>query len=1327
MNEDINQLLKLFQQITARPEQEWQALLEQLTHEQPRMREQLEALLRARLEPDSLLDQTSHFAISSSEPATKSPPSSEADQHVASYSHVANHSTTYDMRDVKPDVVFGGRYRLIEKIGEGGMGEVWVARQSEPVKRAVAVKFIKSGMDSKSVLSRFEAERQALAMMDHPNIAKVLDGGLMPGGQPFFVMELVKGVPITEFCDRRKLSPEKRLELFVPVCQAIQHAHQKGIIHRDIKPSNVLVALFDDIPVPKVIDFGIAKATGGGLSEQSVHTVFGGIVGTPQYMSPEQAMLNNLDVDTRSDVYSLGVLLYELLAGAPPFSQLELAKAGVLEILRVIREEEPPRPSAKLSSSQLIATLSANRSYEPERLTKLLRSELDWIVLKALEKDRSNRYESAQSFAMDILRYLAGEQVLAHPPTLAYRFRKVAHRNRGLLTALAAVLLAMVAGLAGTTWQMFRANREAARAVIEANNARQAKEEAEDALISGLLRPLGSGGLEDGSVARMAIEDIATLESQELKLKILDRAIRTPHIADRLPTQMAWILQACVGLNISTNENAGENALAIFRDVSLEHRIRYAALSCLNELDAISVLGIDEFMRYLNEAPEERKAGVWESLVWVNMRDNRDGLVKFLVESTTGKHGERVAEFAAKELEVIASKDSVFADEIFQQLEEPSLKIKFTAYTNSGDPSLSARLLAYCSLISDLERRGVSIKQLDVTQVTDFWQCLSKSDDSAFQVGIQLVLKQLVEGSIALSESFLTSNATSLYKVADRLSSEQAAAFWSLLSKDVSSLYGFGPGRGDAVIGVALCELGRKLSAEDAVRQYQLLSDRMTNDPRYGTIANSLQGIAGVLSVPDYPDPNTVAATMLNYLPKSDLGYVRNACWLSLASNASKIDPELRRQAASMIQADLNVQLQFGEFDRPEALLDVLIRFQDAGTELDLDSLLTLIVNDYVQAEGVSEQQVAFGLKALKLMKPASRMHLARRYLDEIHDPSWNAYNWNGTALETSLLSELALEQQEALVEAVSKFWERNAGRSWNSDGSESGISTASLIRGWPEPKRRSVIGTLLMILRGQSRLGPDELATKSPPHAGTLRCLIDSFDDMDEEQKRSFLILVSRDGYGDLDIGPDQRTKLFNAMSVDMLRTCWENFVANQKDLGAAVFSENGPPEQLALLGAVRAQKDRAAFVVDFLRLVEGLDGVGFTDLMNVIPRFKLQLNRAEYQPIASAANRFLSEGIVRAELIALADDPQLLASLLRRVDCVTDLRASVLARLEQLAFPEKSTSSETSLAFWNSETYQTAFAQPRMHFRSLRDFMLWNQARPAGERWLSTNSITH
>jgi serine/threonine protein kinase/Flp pilus assembly protein TadD len=341
-----------------------------------------------------------------------------------------------------------GLYRLLEQVGEGGMGTVYLAEQTEPIRRQVALKVIKPGMDTRQVIARFEAERQALALMDHPNIAKVFDGGETASGRPYFVMELVQGVPITRYCDEHRLAPRERLGLFVSVCQAVQHAHQKGVIHRDLKPSNVLVALYDGRPVPKVIDFGVAKATGPKLTERTLFTASGAVVGTPPYMSPEQAGLSGLDVDTRSDVYSLGALLYELLTGTAPFDKARLREAGYDEALRIIREEEPPRPSARVSAPGPATTAGAQGKEGPRKLSQLLRGELDWVVMKALEKDRNRRYESASAFAADVQRYLADEPVQACPPSAWYRFRKLARRYRTAL-AMAVLIVLFIALLGG--------------------------------------------------------------------------------------------------------------------------------------------------------------------------------------------------------------------------------------------------------------------------------------------------------------------------------------------------------------------------------------------------------------------------------------------------------------------------------------------------------------------------------------------------------------------------------------------------------------------------------------------------------------------------------------------------------------------------------------------------------------------------------------------------------------------------------------------------------------------------------------------------------------
>jgi WD40 repeat protein/serine/threonine protein kinase len=374
----------------------------------------------------------------------------------------------------RPDTVIGP-YKLLRQIGEGGMGVVWMAEQTRPVQRTVAFKVIKPGMDSRQVVARFEAERQALALMDHVNIARVFDGGTTESGRPYFVMEFVNGVPITKYCDDNHLTPHERLELFVPVCQAIQHAHQKGVIHRDIKPSNVLVTLYDGKPVPKVIDFGVAKATEQKLTERTLFTQYGTMVGTLEYMSPEQAEMSALGVDTRSDIYSLGVLLYELLTGSTPLTRQRMREAAYGEILRMIKEEEPPRPSTRLSDSgEALASISANRQTEPAKLTKLVRGELDWIVMKCLEKDRNRRYETANGFAMDVQRYLADEPVLACPPSAWYRLRKFARRNKAVFamaSVVAVTVLLAVAVLATSTVLTARALQAETKAKGELENA----------------------------------------------------------------------------------------------------------------------------------------------------------------------------------------------------------------------------------------------------------------------------------------------------------------------------------------------------------------------------------------------------------------------------------------------------------------------------------------------------------------------------------------------------------------------------------------------------------------------------------------------------------------------------------------------------------------------------------------------------------------------------------------------------------------------------------------------------------------------------------------
>jgi eukaryotic-like serine/threonine-protein kinase len=442
------------------------------------------------------------------------------------------------------DRVFAGRYKLRQKLGEGGMGEVWVTDQIEPVQRRVALKVVRIGHDTDKMLARFEQERQALAVMDHPNVAKVLDAGVDEAGRPFFVMELIKGVAITDYCDAEKLSPRQRIELFIPVCHAVQHAHQKGIIHRDLKPSNILVGLYDDRAVPKIIDFGVAKATGLRLSEQSIYTEIGSLIGTLEYMSPEQAEPNNLDIDTRSDIYSLGAVLYELLTGTVPFTRKELQSAAFVEMLRIIKEVEPPKPSTRLSGSGTLPSVAAVRRTEPSKLVALLRGELDWIVVKCLEKGRARRYATANALAIDLQRYLANETVAARPPSAGYRFRKFLRRNRALVSAAAIMLILLLGGIVGTSIGLVRANQARHDEAERAEGERRAKLSAEKRLaqIEKGIEILGSifenidpnAEEKEGRPLRMILADRLDQAAAELDGETVGDPVMMARLQDRL-------------------------------------------------------------------------------------------------------------------------------------------------------------------------------------------------------------------------------------------------------------------------------------------------------------------------------------------------------------------------------------------------------------------------------------------------------------------------------------------------------------------------------------------------------------------------------------------------------------------------------------------------------------------------------------------------------------------------------------------------------------------------------------------------------------------------
>jgi serine/threonine protein kinase/tetratricopeptide (TPR) repeat protein len=514
------------------------AYLDQECGSDAELRQRVEALLRAFAQAGSFLQQPAPEAMAPIDvsPADLLQNGAEAE---------------------RPGTVIGP-YRLVQQIGEGGMGIVFLAEQTQPVQRRVALKVIKPGMDSQQIIARFEAERQALALMDHVNIARVLDAGTTESGRPYFVMELVHGAPLTQYCDEQRLTPRERLELFVPVCQAIQHAHQKGIIHRDIKPSNVMITLYDGKPVPKVIDFGLAKAMEQKLTERTLFTQYGTMVGTLEYVSPEQAETSALGVDTRSDIYSLGVLLYELLTGTTPLNRKRITEVPYAEIIRLIKEQEPPRPSSRLSDSgDALASISAQRKMEPARLTKLVRGELDWIVMKTLEKDRNRRYETANALALDVQRYLTDEPVEACPPSALYRFGKFARRNKVTLAAasaigLAAVIMVVVLAIDNAVIARQKQAKE------------QALEQKETALVQARLEKERAD--QNLGKADEAVEHYLFRTAEDPRLKSADlHELRKDLLVSAIPYYEAFTKQKGVGDQLEAKQGAAYYALAYLR------------------------------------------------------------------------------------------------------------------------------------------------------------------------------------------------------------------------------------------------------------------------------------------------------------------------------------------------------------------------------------------------------------------------------------------------------------------------------------------------------------------------------------------------------------------------------------------------------------------------------------------------------------------------------------------------------------------------------------------------------------------------------------------
>jgi serine/threonine protein kinase/tetratricopeptide (TPR) repeat protein len=692
---------------------------------------------------------------------------------------------------------FVGPYKLLEQLGEGGMGTVWMAQQTEPIRRRVAVKVVKAGMDSRQVLARFEAERQALALMDHPHIARVLDAGTTPSGRPFFVMELVKGVPLTAFCDQRRLSAHDRLLVFQQVCLAVQHAHQKGVIHRDLKPSNVLVESHDGTPVPKVIDFGLAKAINElPLTERTLVTNFGALLGTPLYMAPEQAEFSALDVDTRADIYALGVILYELLTGTTPVEKGRLAKAAWDEVRRVIREEEPERPSARLSTLEARASVAASRQSEPHKLGKYVRGDLDWIVMKALAKERDRRYQTASALASDVGRFLGHEPVSAGPPTAGYRLRKFVRRNRGAVAVAAAVLGLVLLGAVGLVVGVVALRAEQRRtaealAQVTAEQARTARALAAETRAQQQAR---------GALNAMTDDVIETLLARQPQLGETERAF----------------LRKVVGFYEAFAAEKGESEEA--RAVAADGQYRVANLRAFLGERSEAVAGYGEAIRLLDRLAADFPASPDYRRQLAASHNNLGGLLREL-----GKHPEAEAAYR----QALALQEKLAAD--FPAVPE-----------YRGDLARSHNNLG--SLLRGLGKRAEA--------EASYRRALAIREKLAADFPAEPVYRQDLAGSHYSLGILLRELGNRAAAAADR----RALAIREKLAAEFPAVpaYRRDLARSHSNLGILLAEWGKRPAAEAAFRQALAIEEKLAADfpavPAYRQqLANSYTNLGRLL------------------------------------------------------------------------------------------------------------------------------------------------------------------------------------------------------------------------------------------------------------------------------------------------------------------------------------------------------------------------------------------------------------------------------------------------------------------------------------------------